>query len=487
MLILFSRDEILNEVPNLTEKFTIYLELNQTICQTEDELQDLHQQLALIKEAEAQGVNKHSLYSLPSHYDAYHQSQEAMNTAKKDLDNIIADCEKHIEVYRDLLNSYETQKFSQWIVDIKITKNEESMHVFDLVKEFLHNAGKDDLIAQCEQSEQEVFQSSQLLNVAIRKCVQVYQEYFSFILQCPKSYLETHRCHLFLKWANYLIEMKNCISCDVIYEKLKEFIESAQIVNNPHVVSVAYSLETFYKENLVQVNKLFDELATIRTKEVKHSLDKLYNNAKTGINTFLGCEKGAQSALEFVIASELVLLNRTLLTLEIAAQRSGDWLIKLTSREGDWFLDDLLLHSNRAVEIISNLPPRQNPAEDSNFFKILNGIEIATSIYKGLYDLNFNFHTIILSESMKKIQCEEISVIQLIYDLNRVVHDIGLTIPDIIIQLDKLLTCVLMQMETGVSMLLVVKVDENASTYYIKSISSIITRYPRSEHPNKMR
>lgn len=429
------------------------MELNLSISQVDDKLQDLHQQLALIKEAEAQGVNKHSLYSLPSHYDAYHKSQEAMNTARKDLDKIITDCEKHIEIYTDLLNSYETQKFSQWSMDIKINRTEESMHVFDLVKEFLHNAGKDDLIAQCEQSEQEVFQSAQVLNVAIRKCLQIYQDYFSYASQCPKSYTETHRVYLFSKWAKYLVEMKNYSSCEVIYEKLREFLESTQIVNNPHVVTIAYSLETFYKDNLVQVNKLFDELSTIRTKEMKQSLEKIYASAKAGINTFLGCEKGAQSALEFVIASELVLLNRTLLTLEIAAQRSGDWLIKLTSREGDWFLDDLLLHSTKAVDIISNLPIRQND-DDFNFFKVLKGIKIASSIYKGLYDLNFNFHTIILPESMKKIQSDEISVVQLIYDLNRVVLDIGMSIPDIIAQLEKVLTCVLMQMEVGVSTLL---------------------------------
>lgn len=438
-------------MPNLIEKFNFYLDVNLTISQVEDELQDLHQQLALIKEAEAQGVNNHSLYSLPSHYDAYHKSQEAMNTARKDLDSIITDCEKHIEVYTDLLTSYETQTFSQWIMDIKINKNEESMHVFDLVKEFLHNAGKDDLIAQCEQSEQEVFQSAQLLGVAVRKCLQVYQDYFSYVSQCPKTYMESHRVYLFLKWAKYLVEMKNYNSCEVIYEKLREFLETTQIVNNPIVVTVAYNLETFYKDNLVQVNKLFDELSNMKTKEMKQSLEKIYNSAKAGINTFLGCEKGAQSALEFVIASELVLLNRTLLTLEIAAQRSGDWLIKLTSREGDWFLDDLLLHSSKAVEIISNLPLRHNNSEDSNFFTVLNGIKVASNIYKGLYDLNFNFHTIILPESMKKIQSEEMSVMQLIFDLNRVIIDIGMSIPDIITQLEKLLTCVLMQMEVGVS------------------------------------
>ncbi|KAJ8977248.1 hypothetical protein NQ317_007425 [Molorchus minor] len=358
--------EILNEIPNLAQGLNEYVELNNTISEIEDHLQDLHQQLALIKEAEAQGAKNHSLYSLPSHYDAYRKSQDAMNNARKDLINIIRDCEKHMELYSSLLNLYEGQQFSQWLIDLKV-KSYENCSIFDLVKEFLHNAGKDDLIVQCEQSEQET-------------------------------------------------------------------------------ISVAYNLDNLYKDNLMQVNKLFDELTNFRTKDPNSSLEKIYSSAKTGISTFLGCEKGASDALEFVIASELVLLNRNFLTLEIAAQRSGNWLIKLTSRDGDWFLDDLLLHSSRAVEMINNLPPRQT-YEDQKFCKITSGIKIANNIYKALYDLNFNFHTIILPESMKKLQAEEVSVLQLIYDINRLILDIGIPIPDIIVQLEKFLTCILMQMD----------------------------------------
>lgn len=123
---------------------------------------------------------------------------------------------------------------------------------------------------------------------------------------------------------------------------------------------MAITLDTFYKEALVQVNKLFDELATIRTKDPPTTLEKLYTNAKLNVVSFLSQEKGAESALKFVLAGELLFLNRTFLTLEIAAHRSGDWLIKLTSRDGDWFLDDLLLHSMKAVEVVNNVPVKQD-------------------------------------------------------------------------------------------------------------------------------
>ncbi|CAH1985466.1 unnamed protein product [Acanthoscelides obtectus] len=417
----------------------------QDISETEGVLQELHQQLALIKEAEAQGPNNHSLYKLPSHHEAYHKTQEAMVTARKEIDELVIACEKHIESYKNIV---ETQQCIQWLNEItKTATAEENVRIFDLVKEFLHNAGKDDVVAQCETSEQEVFQLSQHLNLGIRKCLQIYTEYFSILSQCPKTYLQNHRVYVYLQWVRFLLQMKNSQSCDVVFEKLKDFHDSTKILNSAQVVNVALSLDTLYKENLMQVNKLFEELATIRTKDVSTSLEKMYSNAKAGVATFLAREKGAASAMEFVIASELVLLNRNLLTLEVAAQRSGDWLIKLTSRDGDWFLDDLLLNSARAVEIIGNLPPRQN--YDEKFYKVLNGIKISSNIYQGLYDLNFNFHTIIMPETMKKIQCDEPTVLQMIFDVNKLIVDIGLSISDMILQLEKLLTCVLMQMDVN--------------------------------------
>lgn len=79
----FFREEILNEIPGLVEQLNLCMELSSSIEEIEDQLQDLHQQLALVKEAEAQGPKKHSLYKLPMLYDAYVKSQEAVNNAKK--------------------------------------------------------------------------------------------------------------------------------------------------------------------------------------------------------------------------------------------------------------------------------------------------------------------------------------------------------------------------------------------------------------------
>lgn len=137
--------------------------------------------------------------------------------------------------------------------------------------------------------------------------------------------------------------------------------------------------------------------------------------------------------------------------MEITAHRSGDWLIKLTSRDGDWFLDDLVMNSCRAVELINNLPINRCCCDDERFVRTVNAIKISNNIYKALHDLNFNFHTIILPEGMKKIQSEDGSVKEMIDELNQIINSIGVPIPEVVIELEKILTCLLMQMDIGVS------------------------------------
>lgn len=429
----------------LKKVFNEWLEFHKKITETDDYLQDLHQQMALVKEAEAHGANKHSLYNLPSRYEIYCKTQEAMKTARKDLDRIMSEAENHMTLYLDSLKVIDSSQFTQWINDLKVTETD--MNVFDLVKEFLQNAGKNDVITQCEQSESDVEQLSKLQNISTQRCMQLLQDYSAIIAQCPRSYIDNHRMCLFLKWCKFMVDTKTVDSCETIYEKFRAF---ADFSNAKHAVQFFCSLETLYKEVITQVNKLYEDLTKIRAQDSNVALEKVYSNARSGVSNFLNYEKGATEAFEFVISNELVLLNKSLLTLETAASRSGDLLIKLTSRDGDWFLDELVLNSTRVTEMINNLPLKQN--EDLAFARVINGIRNANNVYKGLHELHFNFHTIILPESMKKIQSEEATVKQMIIDLNNLIKELG-TIPEMIVQLEKILACLFMLMDVGVSFL----------------------------------
>ncbi|XP_050301026.1 serine/threonine-protein kinase SMG1 [Anthonomus grandis grandis] len=443
-----NKEDILLEIPTLLDHLQECLVVAQELSETEDQLQDLHQQLSLVKEAEAQG-KKHSLYKLPTLYEAYVKSQESMNSAKKALCDIIKDCESHSKIFKQLLNSYENQQFTQWLNELKFNVSDDSTHIFDLVKEFLHNAGKDDVVTQCEQSELEVAQLSQHLNLHSRKCIQTFQDYFSLLVQCPRSYINYHRMDLYSKWANHLLETKSTEGCDNVIAEFK-LMHDRHVHNTAKIVNVAFTMDNYYKDTLLQVNKSFEELSNIRARDPSNSIETSYAQTKKNIEMFLSQDKIATNAFKFVVAGDLLILNKMLLSAEITAQKSGNLLLKLTSRDGDWFLDDLLMNSLRAVELVNNLPLKPE-VDDPRLFQITTGIKTANLVYKGLYDLNFNFHTIILPESMKKIQADEDSVQVMIADLRRVVDECEIPIHNMIAELEKLLTCVLMHVDIHTS------------------------------------
>lgn len=451
-----SREALLVEAASLKVHLNSWLTLNKTVIETEDCLKDLHQQLALLKEAEAHSANKHPLYSLPNRYESYRKTKEAVNTAKKDLENLISECEMHLQRYGTALKALEGPQCSQWIAELSLNPDLEGFRVFDLVREFLQNAGQMMMIEQCEQSENDVAHLSQQQNLTVKKCLQMLQEYVSVLSHCPMSLLENHRMNLILKWSKYLSSSNDLIACDAVYQQYYAFVE---MNNSPHIkpiVEFSYRLNLLYTEAATQTAKFYEELAKIKSPECTLALETMYTNARIGVSSFLSREKGALKAFQFVIVSELVLLNQNFLTLETAAHRSGDWLIKLTSRDGDWFLDELVLNSNRAVELINNLPILQNlTPEDASFSKTISGVQMANNLYRGLQELYFNYHTIILPESMKKIQNEEPSVIQMVTELNNLILSIGTSVADLINQLEKIMPCILMQMEMMVSCLFI--------------------------------
>ncbi|KAK9892622.1 hypothetical protein WA026_021000 [Henosepilachna vigintioctopunctata] len=443
-----NKNDILKEIAVILDKLQRWLETDLLISEQEDALQDLHQQMALVKEAEAHGTNKHPLYTLPARFDAYRNARDALRSAECDLRRLAADCETHLLTYGDCTSALDGQEPLNWLTELRAAFAEDSsgaIDVFDLVKEFLHNAGKDDVVTRCEESETEVSQLTQHHHASIQKCLQLLQEYKTLTSQCPKSYPDTHRACAYLKWTNYMLEHESAVACDLVYENFHKFLEALN--QSKHAASFAVALDALFKETVTQINKLYEDLSGASDVQ---TLDKLYAAAASGISTFLGCEKNADSAIKFVIASELLVLNRNFLTLETAAHRSGEWLITLTTRDGDWFLDDLVLNSSRAVELINNLPL---PCTEDHmlFYQIFNCVRISNNIYKGLQELYFNFHTIILPESMKKLQSEDLSLLQIMSELNKLLLSVGISVPDMIVQMVKILPCLLMQMEISPS------------------------------------
>lgn len=96
--LLISRDELIKVFPLLCHRLSCWVEMSEATRQCQDLLQDRHQQLALVKEAQAMGRN-HPLYSVTKRYNSFKRARDAHEKAKAGLKERIEDCEKQINMH----------------------------------------------------------------------------------------------------------------------------------------------------------------------------------------------------------------------------------------------------------------------------------------------------------------------------------------------------------------------------------------------------
>lgn len=92
------RDRLAAILPLLSRELTGWLEATETSRQCQDLLQDRHQQLHLVKEAQAMGPS-HALYSVKRRYSTFKRARDAHEKAKNDLKEKMEECEKQIAMH----------------------------------------------------------------------------------------------------------------------------------------------------------------------------------------------------------------------------------------------------------------------------------------------------------------------------------------------------------------------------------------------------
>ena len=122
--------------------------------------------------------------------------------------------------------------------------------------------------------------------------------------------------------------------------------------------------------------------------------------------------------------------------MEGAAKCAGDCLVDLTSREGDWFLDEMRLMSSLIGELVSLIPETHKANNEPKIGLVLKCLKSADSIHKGLQELNYNFHTIILPEATKTIITEEPTVMCMVNELDEIIASTGFSLAEISEQLE---------------------------------------------------
>lgn len=341
-------------------------------------------------------------------------------------------------------------QLGQWLTELGTSTNQEDHVVFDLVKEFLQNAGQSQMILQCEQSENELTQLAAQQSILIRNSLDLLSQYSAICSLYPLSTLSQHRTVLYHAWANKLLTSGTVETCHEVIAQFEANLEPIN-PNSPQVqqiITFSYQIQAILNESNERFKKGYERMVSEGLPEATKRIEKAYTESKVQIVGFLRREKGAERALECVNITALCALNKRYLMMEGAAKCAGDCLVDLTSREGDWFLDEMRLMSSLIAELVTLIPENHKTNNDPKIPLILKCLKTAECIYKGLQELNYNFQTIILPEAMKTIITEEPSVMRMITELNEIIMLTGIPLGEILAQLEMHLRFTVMEMES---------------------------------------
>ncbi|XP_041987435.1 serine/threonine-protein kinase SMG1 [Aricia agestis] len=444
-------DQILALLPEIKQHADKWIEEDEELKSIEAKLQMSHQQMALIKEIDAYGANlaTHPLYNISQKYMSYKQAKNAVEDSMKALVKILNDFDTQIESFattNDVLNG---PQLMAWMQEFAAPHEDDGKPIFEHIKEFLTNAGQSSLMTQCEQAETELHQSMQQTGALVRSCLELLSQYVAVAQYYPQTLTEYHRVLMFRKYLAAALESRSPEVCREVAGQVAALVSAdADAADAQQLAAYNYRLQQINAEANANLARCLERLQLEGGPDAVALAERAYDEAKTTVDNWMRVEDGAVAAVESVVIGMLCNINRRYLILENGAQSAGDCLVDLTSREGEWFLDDMSSLSSQAVELLSLLPLQALTPEDAPLQAAVECVRNANLLLADLVQLNYNFSTIILPEALKKVHSEDPSVLLMISELNHVIMNTPVPLNELLTQLEMHFRYLVMDMES---------------------------------------
>ncbi|XP_014248245.1 serine/threonine-protein kinase SMG1 isoform X2 [Cimex lectularius] len=430
------------ELNDLVDMIEIWQRDDLRIRKSQESLKERHTQMALLKEAE--GQPQHALYSLGARYAKHVQVYSAKQATLQALKSRIQESEMFLNQFQTVIATLRGAEMAQWVAEVKRRPQSDVCQVFDLIKEFLHNAGRSQMVQQCNQSEKEVGELCVQQTQLTATLLDMLGKYWEISQQYPASYLKRHRMMLYKLWAEQLCKDMSPKTCDrILVEMKQEFAVSEDAIRQAGMYSAGLHRHTAEATSWLTKAMRRVEGNSLSSQQGERSgsvsLDRII---KSG-------QPSDTSAITGVVLTALCALNKKFLMVESQATSAGDCLLNLMSRDGDWFLDDMCTVAGTAVKLSQLLPALSNPDEiPADINVAYKCIQCAFSQYNALQGLHNNFTGIILVEAMQALQSEEPSVVAMVDKLEQIVSSILIPLSDLLNQLQRHLRFVILGMES---------------------------------------
>ncbi|KAK6645471.1 hypothetical protein RUM43_001748 [Polyplax serrata] len=447
-----NRDQIINVIPKVVKHLKEYLKKLEELKEAEESLADSHQQMALVKEAEAQG-HKHPLFHLASRCSVLLRAKGAHNATMKLLKDKIEEYDKDINNYKTALSNIKGDILSHWVKQLTSKLYPDSFHTFDLVKEFLQTAGQSNMVAQCDQTESEVGQLDKQQRQITRNCIDLLGEYAGLKALYPSSF-ESHRSHKYKMWTQRLMDN---MSVEVCRSVMSEFQKTYGVerpncqVTAKQIMAYTFSLQNAITEAQTKLNKCVEKMQSEGLPDARVKYEQSYVEIKERILEFAKIDKKSGLAVELVTLTGLCAVNRRFIQMEVAAKSAEEELVGMRLKEGQGWLEEMYIVSGLINDMTSQLPTQSavtSSNTDTTVESVIGCLKKAHNIFHSLLELNYNFHSIILPEALKWMQTEHPDMLSMVSELDDIVKDAGLTLDELQKQLKLHLRCLIMGMKS---------------------------------------
>ncbi|OWF37806.1 serine/threonine-protein kinase SMG1-like [Mizuhopecten yessoensis] len=440
-----NRDEMVAALPKLQQQVQGWLGIAQAYYTNLSSLQSMKDLKELLSEALTDLSS--TLFSLKDRYDEYMVVKTTRDSVNEVMREKIEEFTHWQELHKHVIQTLQSHCFQKMCANVT---NPPGLGApsFAAATEFLQGAGQNQIVLQCEQLETEMTGYMQLQRSNLHHAIDVLHTYATIVSQFGTTFSEQNRtCH-YLCW---LQELK----CDFASERCTDIVsEFHDLYGNPVIspakiqliLNTETKLQAISADINVRIVKLIERRSTEATETSVLEL-QIEENSKA-LQCFVqeNGSSGCCSLMAWIIAA-LCTLNKRYNQMEGAAAGAGDRLMDLTSRDGDWFLDELCSMSSNIMHYIDMLKINTLVGSLEHFKSLDQALMSTHNVYIALQELNMNFRTIILPEALKAIQGAEPSVCSALEDMERMFAEASHPLETMVSQLEILHRNAIMGME----------------------------------------
>ncbi|XP_063077660.1 serine/threonine-protein kinase SMG1 isoform X2 [Engraulis encrasicolus] len=396
-----NREEMLVALPQVEVAVEEHLSLLEALTRGESQHTKLLQEMDFLEGADSRA--DHLIHTLEHRYSEHTQLQSRQRTVQDAIQSKLTDLDHWISQYQAAFASLEATQLASLLQEIS-SPIDLGPPSYVPATAFLQNAGQAHLISQCEALEAEVGALLQQRRLVLRGCLEHLHSYATVALLYPRAAHRRHRTHAWKHWLEELMQDMTTEHCQAIYHQYElqfspqppasvcQFVSGVELALQHHAADTNTRL-------LRQAERLKAEGASVT------QCEEQLQDIERCIAAFLreNAEPGAYS-MAGIILSALCALTRRNLVMEGAASSAGEQLVELTSRDGDWFLEELcsmsgnitcLLQLLQQCQLISHDLDLPSPADTGQAVYLANGV------YTCLQELNTNFRQIIFPEALR--------------------------------------------------------------------------------------